>query len=52
MACDLLLHTDKTVIEIADLCAFTDSSYFTKAFKAQYGMTPKAYRTEHTKELL
>ena len=52
MACDLLLHTDKTVIEIAELCAFTDSSYFTKAFKAQYGTTPKAYRTEHAKELL
>ena len=52
MACDLLLHTDKTVIEIADLCAFTDSSYFTKAFKAQYGMTPKAYRNEHTTEML
>ncbi|MBR2612684.1 MAG: AraC family transcriptional regulator [Clostridia bacterium] len=52
MACDLLLHTDKTVIEIADLCAFTDSSYFTKAFKAQYGMTPKAYRTAHTQEMI
>ena len=52
MARDLLLHTDKTVIEIADLCAFTDSSYFTKAFKAQYGMTPKAYRTAHTQEMI
>ncbi len=52
MACDLLLHTDKTIIEIAELCAFTDSSYFTKAFKAQYGMTPKAYRNEHTQEMI
>ena len=52
MACDLLVHTDKTVVEIAELCAFTDSSYFTKAFKAQYGMTPKSYRSEHTQELI
>ena len=52
MACDLLLHTDKTVVEIAELCAFTDSSYFTKAFKAQYGMTPKTYRNENTQELI
>ena len=52
MARDLLLHTDKTIIEIADLCAFTDSSYFTKAFKAQYGITPKAFRSGNLQELL
>ncbi len=52
MARNMLIHTDKTIIEIADLCAFTDSSYFTKAFKAEYGMTPKAYRNEFSQELL
>ena len=52
MARDMLLHTDKTIIEIAELCAFTDSSYFTKAFKAQYGTTPKAFRTSHLEQLL
>lgn len=52
MARDMLLHTDKTIIEIAELCAFTDSSYFTKAFKAQYGTTPKAFRTGNLQNLL
>ena len=52
MARNLLLYTDKTIVEIAELCAFTDSSYFTKAFKAQYGTTPKAFRTNHLEELL
>lgn len=52
MAKSLLLLTDKSVGEIAELCAFTDSSYFTKAFKAEFGTTPKAFRTESAEELI
>ena len=42
----------KSVGEIAEECAFTDSSYFTKAFKAEFGLTPKAYRNEIAEELI
>ena len=52
MAKSLLLLTDKSVGEIAELCAFTDSSYFTKAFKAEFGTTPKAFRTDSAEELI
>jgi two-component system response regulator YesN len=43
----LLLTTEKTTAEIAELTGFTDASYFTKTFKSTYGQTPKDYRNEH-----
>ena len=52
MAKNLLTLTDKSIGEIAEECAFTDSSYFTKAFKAEFGLTPKAYRSEIADELV
>lgn len=42
----LLKYTDKAVADIADETGFTDASYFTKTFKAQFGMTPKEYRNQ------
>ena len=46
-ACSLLLTTEKTTAEIAELTGFTDASYFTKTFKSTYGQTPKEYRNDH-----
>ncbi len=40
----LLESTKKSMSEIADETGFTDASYFTKTFKATFGMTPKEYR--------
>ena len=45
-ATSLLKYTDRTVADIADETGFTDASYFTKTFKAQFGMTPKEYRNQ------
>ena len=42
----LLELTDKSVGEIAEEAGFKDASYFTKSFKASFGMTPKDYRNE------
>lgn len=42
----LLELTDKTAVEIADECGFTDASYFAKTFKSAFGMTPKEYRNK------
>ena len=46
-ALSLLRYTDKAIADIADETGFTDASYFTKSFKAQFGMTPKEYRNKY-----
>ena len=40
----LLQSTDKSVVEISELCGFESSSYFCIAFKDKLKMTPLAYR--------
>ena len=51
-ACAYLSTTEKTTAEIAELTGFTDASYFTKAFKASFGKTPKEYRNENKIETI
>ena len=43
-ACRKLLGTDLSITEIAYSCGFNDLSYFIKTFKAEKGMTPRAFR--------
>lgn len=45
----LLLHTNLTVSEIAELMHFPDQSYFTKFFKKRAGITPVQYRRKSMK---
>ncbi len=40
----LLLETGKTIREIASLCGFDDSNYFTEVFKRVKGVSPSQYR--------
>ncbi len=42
----LLELTDKSIGEIAEEAGFKDASYFTKSFKASFGLTPKEYRNK------
>jgi AraC family transcriptional activator of pobA len=42
-----LLHTDKTISEIAFALDFTDPSHFVKHFKKGTGETPQAFRGRH-----
>ena len=49
-ACDLLLHTDMSVKEIAVLCGYRDPYFFSRAFKEHVGKSPRAYRGENTAE--
>lgn len=44
-AADLLRHTQRNISDIAASCGFLDMSYFTKAFRQIYGMTPTVYRS-------
>ena len=46
-ACDLLVNTNISLVEIARVCGFTDASNFTRSFRADFGMTPSAYRTKY-----
>lgn len=43
----LLLETDRTVLEIALCLGFSHEQSFTRAFFAEFGMTPGKYRKEH-----
>ena len=51
-AVSLLRYTDKAIADIADETGFTDASYFTKSFKAQFGMTPKEYRNKFKEDFI
>ena len=43
-ACLLLEQTNKPITEIAAICGFNDSNFFTRTFKKQMIMTPTEYR--------
>ncbi|MGN0426056.1 MAG: AraC family transcriptional regulator, partial [Acetatifactor sp.] len=44
-AAGLIQSTEQSISEIAVSCGFLDMSYFTKAFRQLYGVTPTAYRS-------
>ena len=43
-AAEALQTTDETILTIASRCGFETLSYFNRAFKAHFGMTPREYR--------
>ncbi|GFH43060.1 hypothetical protein Hs30E_16110 [Lactococcus hodotermopsidis] len=43
-SCEMLRDTSRTISEIAMLCGFQSSSYFTSVFRQAFGLTPKNYR--------
>lgn len=49
-AAELLFRTDIPVIDIGLQCGFESPSYFSKVFKAMMGMSPGAYRKQHSKD--
>ena len=44
----LLLTTDLPIGNIATLCGFTDTNYFSTAFKKSVGLSPVKYRTNES----
>lgn len=43
----LLLHSDKSIAQIAAECGYSTSSWFIARFKEHYKSTPKSYREEN-----
>ena len=48
----MLELTDKSAAEIAEVCGFTDASYFAKTFKSAFGETPKEYRNRFKEDFI
>lgn len=44
-----ILSEDAQIINIAIDCGYNNISYFNRAFKKRYGLTPKEYRNKHNK---
>ncbi len=43
----LLMHTDTSVVDIAQALSFSDASYFARFFKRHAGMSPREFRAMH-----
>ncbi len=50
-AARLLSQTNASISEILDTIGYSEKSYFFRAFKSLYGMTPQAYRQANRNEL-
>ena len=49
---NLLLHTDLSILDIADEYDFISTAYFYKCFKTRYGKTPKKFRESYRNLLI
>ena len=47
-AAELIKQNKYNMAQIAYMVGFNDSHYFSRCFKAQYGMTPSEYKESHT----
>lgn len=48
-ASNLLINTDTPILEICFMCGFQSVSYFYKAFKEKYEVSPLEFRKHHSK---
>lgn len=43
-ASELIINTNTSIQDVANLCGFTDAKYFSKRYKQFFGITPKKHR--------
>lgn len=46
---EYLLNTDKTIVEISEMCGFSDVKYYYSAFRKWYKCTPNQFRERYAK---
>lgn len=49
LATTLLIRSDRSVGEVGNLVGWPDANYFTRRFRAEFGLTPSAYRARFSK---
>ncbi|TKI03088.1 HTH-type transcriptional activator RhaR [Martelella alba] len=49
-AMDLLRHGSQTISDVASLCGFDDSNYFSVVFNQSFGISPRQYRQRFQKK--
>jgi AraC-like DNA-binding protein len=49
MASRALVYTSQALAEVASGCGFSDQSHFTRAFRRQFGRTPREYRVHYAR---
>ena len=47
LATRLLIHSDLLVGEVGNSVGWSDANYFTRRFRAEFGVTPTGYRERH-----
>ncbi|MBQ9967511.1 MAG: PocR ligand-binding domain-containing protein [Oscillospiraceae bacterium] len=45
-ACELLVHTDRSLSQIAEAVGYADTGYFLRSFKKELGMSASVYRKQ------
>ncbi|MEZ4919885.1 MAG: helix-turn-helix domain-containing protein [Saprospiraceae bacterium] len=48
----LLVNSDYTITQIADILSFEDNAYFTRFFKKYTGMAPELFRQEYANDIV
>lgn len=51
LACTLLVQSDKSISEIAEMCGYNSTSHFCQIFKAELKQTPFQYRSSLNKTM-
>jgi AraC family cel operon transcriptional repressor len=51
-AANLLLHTDRPIVDVCYEVGLDNLSYFYRIFKQRYGITPAQFRTQYRKRLI
>jgi len=49
-ACNLLLHSDRTILDICIHAGFESQRTFNRVFQERYHMSPRGYRSDHSAE--
>ena len=50
LSCEMLIATEKSILEIAYDCGYNDPLYFSRIFKRRFHLTPTEYRSLYSEK--